>query len=582
MDFAVKNSKTYLIVGIFLSTIFLSTWVSADKNIKVITLTLMQMGDLHGELQSGPNLREDAVGSLQECGVARLYTVIEQIRSEDRHALLFNIGDTLQGGAEFLFTQGQAIVDIFDKFKINAYASGNWDFLYGKRRYLELFRKERWGAVGANLYDEDTGERVLPPFRIIKTKGIKVGVIGLTTSRGIPAIPGVSAGLFFTSAVDELPPIIDELRNVYKVDVLVLLSEQGIAKNIVLAEMFPGIDIVMSADMHEETPNVVVAKTGTLLSEVGEQGAHLSKYVLTIEKNKATGESRILDRSFNFISVNELIKPNKKIQKMVDKIRKPFVAGSHFVPHLNPINGSTLDIPIDTVVGYATIGLYRNNFSHHSLPGAVEGTSHDFLTDAYRHQADSDFGILNGGFRFGTHVPPGPIRLEQIFHFLPAGAQLATGTVKGQALKNVLENMIEFVFVKDPLKMFNGWLFAYSGVKFDLDLSVPKGSRAINVKVLRQATDLWEPLSLGADYTVAGHYYDADPNRVGPFRNLSDVSVLTREDGSPKDVTESIVDYLKTHDANPVTGRIHLLHPLPPPIYGNPEVQPLNGAASNI
>jgi sulfur-oxidizing protein SoxB len=141
MDFAVKNSKTFLIVGIFLSTIFLSTWVSADKNIKVITLTLMQMGDLHGELQSRPNLREDAVGSLQECGVARLYTVIEQIRSEDRHALLFNIGDTLQGGAEFLFTQGQAIVDIFDKFKINAYASGNWDFLYGKRRYLELFRK---------------------------------------------------------------------------------------------------------------------------------------------------------------------------------------------------------------------------------------------------------------------------------------------------------------------------------------------------------------------------------------------------------------------------------------------------------
>lgn len=582
-----RNCVLSILTMVFGISLLFPAWVDADKgaankHTKVITLTLMQIGDLHGELLTRPNLREDAIGSLEECGVSRLYTVIKQIRREDSDALLFNIGDTLQGGAEFLFTQGQAIVDIFDTFSINAYASGNWDFLYGKQRYLELFSNGRWGAVGANLYDADTGERVLPPFRIIKTKGLKVGVIGLTTSRGIPAIPGVSIGLTFTSAADELPPLIDELRNVRKVDVLILLSEQGLAKNIVLSEMFPGIDIVMSADMHEETPNVVVSNSGTLLSEVGEQGAHVSKYTLVVEKNKATGESRILSWDFSFISVDETVKQNKKIQKMVDKVRKTYITGPHFVPHVNPINGSTLDMPIDTIVGYARTGLYRNNFSQHPLPGAVEGTSHDFLTDAYRHQGGSDIGIINGGFRFGTHIPPGPIRLEQIFHFLPAGAQLATGTIKGQALKNVLENMIEFVFVKEPLKMFNGWLFAYSGVIFDLDLSEPKGSRAKNVMILRQVTDMWEPLSLGDDYTVAGHYYDADPNRVGPFRNLTDVLVLKRDDGSPKDVTESIVDYLKIHDADPVTGRIRLLHPLPSPLYGNPEVQPLRGAASEI
>lgn len=580
-----KNiSRTMILACVFISVVVLSIasigTATAAPDKKTVKLTLIQIGDLHGELETRPNLREDSTGLLQECGVARLYTAIKNIREEDPHALLFNIGDTLQGGAEFLFTRGQAIVDIFDEFGIDGYASGNWDFLYGKQRYVELFSKGRWGAVAANVYDAGTGKRILPPYRIIKTKGLKVGVIGLTTSRGIPGIPGISDGLIFTSATDELPGLIDELRNQNKVDVLVLLSEQGLAKNIVLSELYPGLDIVMSADMHEETPNVVVSASGTLLSEVGEQGAHVSKYVLEVEKNRRTGKSSVVNWEFDFISVNESLVPNKQIQKMVDEVRREFVAGPHFKHHVNPMNGSTLDMPIDTIVGYANVGLFRNNFSQHALPGVVEGTSHNFLTDAYRIQAGTDLSILHGGFRFGTHVPQGPIRLEQIFHFLPAGAQLATGTIKGQAIKNILENMIEFVFVSEPLKMFNGWLFGYSGVNFDLDLSVPKGNRAKNIKVRRNKTGKWKSLNVESNYTVAGFYYDADPNRVGPFRNLNDVTLLTRDDGSPKDITEFIVDYLQTHNADPDIGRIQMIQKLPPPIYGNPEVQPLRGAAA--
>lgn len=58
---------------------------------------------------------------------------------------------TLQGGAEALYTEGAAMVDVLDNWSIDGYTSGNWDFVYGTERYLDLFQGGRWGAVSANL-----------------------------------------------------------------------------------------------------------------------------------------------------------------------------------------------------------------------------------------------------------------------------------------------------------------------------------------------------------------------------------------------------------------------------------------------
>jgi hypothetical protein len=45
----------------------------------------------------------------------------------------------------------------------------------------------------------------------------------------------------------------------------VLISERGLAANLELVETIPGVDVVLSSDMHEETWQVLQAKTGTLL-----------------------------------------------------------------------------------------------------------------------------------------------------------------------------------------------------------------------------------------------------------------------------------------------------------------------------
>ena len=81
------------------------------------------LGDVHGHLMPRPSLRSGSAAGM-EGGLARMYTKISQIRAERSKdkTLLLNTGDTIQGSVEALFTKRQALVDVLNRFAIDAYA----------------------------------------------------------------------------------------------------------------------------------------------------------------------------------------------------------------------------------------------------------------------------------------------------------------------------------------------------------------------------------------------------------------------------------------------------------------------------
>ena len=226
--------------------------VEADKN-KLTKLTLLQTGDIHGHMIPRPCLRCDDTPMLG--GLAYMYTKIQQVRAANANTLLFNTGDTIQGSAEALFTKGQAVVDVLDQFGYDGYAPGNWDYVYGIDRFLELFGNNRWNGVAANVYydeivyPEKAGQTLLPPYRILTVDGVKIGLLGLSSERAINALgPWVTKGIKFTADGAELPGYIDTLRNTEKVDLIVLVSEFGLAKNVYFGENYAGIDVILEID----------------------------------------------------------------------------------------------------------------------------------------------------------------------------------------------------------------------------------------------------------------------------------------------------------------------------------------------
>src|SRR5215467_8203314 len=176
--------------------------LSADSSV-----TLIHTGDFHGHLVPRADVRgaveNRPIGTVG--GLARVATVVKGIRAEVPPALLINTGDTIQGSAEALYTRGEALVAVVDMLGVDAFAPGNWEFVYGTARFLELFAgaraRAKWNTIAANLFystaaqdsttpfPDKAGERVLPPYLVKQIGRVKVGILTPTSYRG-PHIEG--------------------------------------------------------------------------------------------------------------------------------------------------------------------------------------------------------------------------------------------------------------------------------------------------------------------------------------------------------------------------------------------------------
>ncbi|MDD5632313.1 MAG: bifunctional metallophosphatase/5'-nucleotidase, partial [Methylococcales bacterium] len=411
--------------------------------------------------------------------------------------------------------------------------------------------------------------------------------------------PVVTKGFVYTDGENEMPYYINQLRNVLHVDIIVMISELELARTIDLASRYPGVDFILNADMHERTIKPIVLKTGTVLVEEGQDGTMLGEIRLKVKKgHKLPGDDKLTWKWTPHIITDE-IKENAAVARKIAEVRAPFVSGTFVAGQTVTIGGntSTLLRPVDTVVGYTAVALHRSNFTDKKTdnPGVIEGTSHDLIADAMRWAAGSDFATIRG-FRYGTHVVPGPITMSDIYHYLPIGARIAkVYPIFGSQLKKQIENSTRGSFSTVPGLWTGGWMFGYSNVTFDLDVYAPYGSSGSNIKIGGKAIDPKDegkyiaPHAVSAPYSVAGYWYADDPKTINNCGSCatpgSTIDVVKDEKGNPLDVSEIVVRYLKTlpnMTANPHGHRINLLKPLPAIAFDNPEIQPLKGVMIHV
>lgn len=544
-----------LVISAVLSGLVLTAPAYAGRGEKEITL--IHMGDLHGHTIPRPNLRSDGDGRM-EGGLARMYTEIQDIRKENKNSLLINTGDTTQGSGEALYSRGQALVDVVDMFGVNAFAPGNWEYVYGPERFKEFFgdgtgkgnKGNRWGALAGNLYNTapknadgiivdadgnivasdafpagipatlprvrtsaeyndwhewyaNNGTRILPPYAIKQVGNVSVGIVGCTTRRG-PQVVGkwVVEGIEFSDCTKEVPRFVAEVRS-KGVDLVVLITEIEVGANIQMVSTFDSldgdnhIDVILNSDMHEETvrpieiPNKSRTAT-TLLIEEGQDGTMIGEIELEIRKGK------VVEWEFTPHRIHDRIAENKAVAKKVEKVRAPYTTKfAEYAAdpkkreqfHKSPFNGTYLKGSLDEVVGTTEKALHRSGYTdeaaHSSdpdaMPAAIEGTSHDWIADAIRWWAKSDLATVRG-FRYGTHVKPGPITRNDLYHFVPIGARVGkAGKIHANQLRNQVDNSSLSVFSINPLDTtakaspYNnegwagGWMFAYSGPTLSFD-----------------------------------------------------------------------------------------------------------------
>ncbi len=308
---------------------------------------------------------------------------------------------------------------------------------------------------------------------MIKQVGnVKVGILGLTTARAIAAVgTTVTKNYMFTDGKTEVPCFVDKLRNVEGVDVVVMMSEMEMSRDIQIAEtLAPAPDVILNSDMHERTtaPIVAVNPDGhqTLIVEEGQDGTVVGKMELEVKNGKIT------EWEFKQRVITDDIKEDKAIAAKVAEVRAPFVTGTFVPGQTVTVGGNTTMLmrPVDEVIAYTQVGLHRSNFVDEDMPGVVEGTSHDLIADAMAAIGQAQSASVRG-FRYGTHVPPGGgITMEDIYHYIPIAAKLGrTNKACGADLKFAIEQSIGGTFHPDPGQWTGGWMFGYSGLNYDVD-----------------------------------------------------------------------------------------------------------------
>lgn len=492
---------------VLLSTLLAGMVLATSAYAATKEITLIQMGDIHGHLMPRANVRSDSVGRM-EGGLARMKTKIDQIRSANKYNLLIHTGDTTQGSGEALYTRGQAMVDVIDLFKIDAFAPGNWDFVYGKDRFIELFSattypaatttSKRWGAISANVYHAGVtpAATILPPTSFKMLRGLKIGIIGCTTNRGPQAVGlWVTNGLTYTDCSDEVKANAAAFRSATRpstgagdpggaVDLVILASEIEIGRNIQLLKELTAeqhVDIVFNSDMHEEVKAPIKVTTAAgftgLIMEQGMDGTQLGELTLEVDSALPVGQ-KVADWDYKQHDINDKLSENAAVKSKIAAVRKPYTKAGYVKPttcdstsiYWNMFSETCLHGSLDVIVGVAREALHRSNFGDEAVPAVLEGSSHNWIADGIRWWAGSDASTIRG-FRYGTTIKANAnITRNDLFHFMPIGPRVAkVSRLNATQLRNQVDNSSRSVFGQDPgTDWRGGWMFGYSAVGFSL------------------------------------------------------------------------------------------------------------------
>src|SRR5712691_5717065 len=184
-------------------------------------------------------------------GYAHLATLVKRVRAErPGRTLLLDGGDALQGSATSLWSRGEDMLRVTNQLGVEVFTA-HWEFVYGIDRVKELFGdRERRGLftgdfVAQNVAEAGWDEPVFRPYTIKEVGGVRLGVIGQVfpytpVSHPRRFVPDLTFGIHD----DRMQALVDELRRVKKVELVVLLSHNGVAVDMKLASRATGLAII--------------------------------------------------------------------------------------------------------------------------------------------------------------------------------------------------------------------------------------------------------------------------------------------------------------------------------------------------
>jgi sulfur-oxidizing protein SoxB len=369
-------------------------------------------------------------------GFAHLATLVKRLRATRPNSLLLDGGDTWQGSATALWTNGQDMIDACKLLGVDI-MTGHWEFTYGMQRVQQIIEQElppiEFLAQNVVLtedaafddkpaFDQDSGQ-VFKPYTLREVNGARVGIIGQAFPYTTLANPRyMIEDWSFGIREQQCQAMVDAVK-AQGAQVVVVLSHNGMDVDLKMASRVTGIDVVLGGHTHDGMPAPsVVGNAGgkTLVINSGSNGKFLSVMDLDVR------DGRVTDYRFRMLPVfSNLLAPDPQMATLIERKREPFKQ------------------QLEEILATTETTLYRR--------GNFIGTFDQVIVDALIEVRGADLAF-SPGFRWGTSVLPGdPITVERLMD--QTGITYAKSTLtemSGETIKLVLEDIADNLFNVDP------------------------------------------------------------------------------------------------------------------------------------
>jgi 2',3'-cyclic-nucleotide 2'-phosphodiesterase (5'-nucleotidase family) len=396
--------------------------------VDLVKLTVLQINDAY---------QLDAVDDGRRGGMARLATLVKQVRAQNPNTLFVVGGDFLSPSVLSTYLKGRQMVAVLDAIGVDAVTFGNHEFDFGPAVLIERMRESRFAWVSSNVRDPRTGGTFggAQHDRIVTLGGIRVGLLGLTlTETSHRAAGGRGAQL------------------------VVAITHQDMEDDRALGEK-AAIDLIAGGHEHEplvgETSRAIITKAGSD-----------ARYLVQVDL-WVTREGRLVERSWTFHEVSARILPDPAIERMVARYTAEF------------------EQALGGTIGRTEVALDARR----QILRTQETGIGNFVTDVMREALAADVAVMNGGgIRGDKIVGPGPLTARDVYALVPFSNAVVKVELTGAALRQMIEHGLA------QADNQGGGFLQVSGTQVTYDARRAAGGRIVTLAVdgkLVEATKLY-------------------------------------------------------------------------------------------
>ena len=452
-----------------------------------VRIDILSINDFHGALlEEGKNP-----------GAAKLAGFMKELRGKNpKGTVILSGGDMFQGTARSNILYGKPVAAMMNNIKFDAMSLGNHEFDWGMDVLRARQKEAKFPMLSANVTDKATGKTIdfVLPYVVVKIKGVKVGIIGLTTPEtAYTTNISVASKFDFADPAETVRKIYGSVKNA-GADIVVIVGHLGSSQDggtakgeaVDLINALNGsdyrIDAVISAHKH----NVVKDKAhGVPVVQAGSNGRNVG--VITLYYS--TDEKRVTESSVNVLPVPTKQAADRKVKKIVDR------SAEKALPIENAVIGSTEGLDHD-----------RHTISPLGM----------WAADAMKEAVSVDIAVQNGG---GLRKPlaPGRVTLGSFYDIEPFDNTIVTMEMTGGQIRELLEYGLDNDY----------GVLQYSGLNIVYDPSGAKGAKIASITLSGG-----KPLLADGVYTICTNDFLADGGDGFVFfkqgKNIKNTNIVMR------------------------------------------------------